>query len=522
MRIRPIRWIQRFFNDFLLQPLLLFVNAISPSRLIRRAGLRTNQAVNTVAAVTVTRSSNRPRRKWSHLLLGIPAILIAIGGISFTIRATANQRDLGQRYWRQALVAIGSKDYRAAQLYLMRAADAGDVDSREVDFALAVVYGELGYAGRAMEVFLKLAPVNRSGFPKAHRHLAILISSDRSSVRDNATLNAWHWHLTHADQTESPAVQESFGNYYLAVDDIPSAISSFSKAAASYPQLYLVVANLHARLGNTEFRAATLQQSKLRFAEKVTQDPYDRDSRVVYATTLLALGNLSEAEQVLRTGMRLDPEGPYQSLLAATFVQLHDKLMAMGPETHAEALQQLRNAFEFDANFAPAMSRLLGYAEIDQTAIAEFESMMNEILASGRGTALAHLALSNLAWLKKDTDKTTFHLEQAIALDATMPVIANNLAWMLAHGDPPELDRALNIAQAVIEDFPDNPRFLDTRGTILIKMGRNKEGLVDLEKALPLMPDAKSIHEKIAAAYEGLGMESLAELHRRKANPDRI
>lgn len=489
---------------------------LSPDRLLRRASRRTTQAVNSVAAVAKPRSSNRPRRKWSHLFVGIPALAFALGGVAFTLSATANQRNLGQKYWQQALAAIGRSDYQAAQIYLSRASDAGDVDSREVQFALAVVYGELGYAGRAMEVFQQLAPVNRSGFGKAHRHLAILIGSQNDPARGNETLAAWLWHLTHADQQESAPIQESWGKYYLAVDDLRSAILAFGRAASQYPQLYLTIANLQQRLGQVEMRVETLKRSRLRFSEKVTENPYDRDSRVIYATTLLALGELTEAEQVLRTGLRLDPDGPFRTLLAATFVQLHDKLMDRGSDYHAEALQQLRNALEFDSNFGPAMSRLMGYAQVDDSAIPELEKMLNEVLASGRGTALAHLALSNLAWLKKDQDVAAFHLEQAIGLDANMPVIANNMAWLLAHDDPPELERALKIADAVIEDYPDNPRFLDTRGTVLVKMQRFQDGLVDLEKALPGMPDRGTIHAKIAEAYEQLGMTALAKTHREK------
>src|SRR5205807_5888267 len=80
--------------------------------------------------------------------------------------------------------------------------------------------------------------------------------------------------------------------------------------------------------------------------------------------------------------------------------------------------------------------------------------------------------------------------ELAYELNPDSPTIANNFAWMLAYGDnrapvlAPDLQRALRMINQVIEtvpkDYPHQPEFHGTRGTIYLKMGRYKEALADL------------------------------------------
>ncbi|HBJ37209.1 MAG TPA: hypothetical protein DDZ51_21130 [Planctomycetaceae bacterium] len=512
MKFRPLRTLRRVYRDFIARPLKGLLRFLSPVKLIRRTFKSLWALIRRIQGKATT---GRPRRKWLHLLVGIPAVLLAIFAMAVSVKAGVNQRGLGQEYWRRGLAAIGRDDYRAAQLHLMRASAARDVDSREVDFALAVVWERLGFAGRSMQTFQNLAPTNRPGFPKAHRHLAMLINRDIRQ-RDNELMTRWFWHLTHSDEQKSAELQQVWGNYYLAMDDIRAAINAYSQAASKYPQLFLTISSLYERLGQVELRMSTLRLSRDRYAELVTKDPNDRNSRVVFATTLLQLGELTEAERVLRTGLRIDPDGPYKLLLAAMFVQLHDKLKERGADYEVLAVQQLRNSLEFDPNFEPALTRLLGFAKVNEAAIPQIRDMLNKLLVSGEGTAVAHITLSNLAWLEKKPEVAAIHLQQAMSLDNKMPVIANNLAWLLAHDkDDPKLDRALEIVEAVVKDNPDNSRFLDTRGTILAKLGRDRDALVDLEKALPGMPDRAPVHGKLAEIYDRLQMKEIAEGHRK-------
>lgn len=495
-------------------------SAAGPGRAVSRTGRAVSR---TVQKVTENQSTLRPSRRWTHLVVGLPGLLLAGGAVAATLWSMGDRRQLGQEYWRRGLEAIDRGNFAAAQLFLNRAAVGAGVDSREVDFAMAVVNERLGFTGRSTDIFRRLAPVNRTGFGKAHRHLAITISqqsaADPLADVEPETLLAWSWHLQHADEQASAAVRQAWGNYYLAVDDVESAVTAYSAAARQFPQLYLQIAELQGRLGRLELRTETLQTSRERYRREVSDRPRDAQARMIYATTLMALGELREAERVLQTGKRIDPEGPYDSLLASMYVQLHDQLRERDDNAaRAEAIAQLRNALQIDPNFAPALNRLMSYAQVERENIPQLREILNELLVSGRDSAMAHLALSNLAWLEQDIETTKFHLRQAIGLDGKMPVIANNLAWMLAHQQPPRLEQALGMIDPVVEQFPENARFLDTRGTILSRLGRNHDALIDLEKALPAFPDPRKLHGKLAAIYADLGMSDLARQHERRAS----
>lgn len=97
------------------------------------------------------------------------------------------------------------------------------------------------------------------------------------------------------------------------------------------------------------------------------------------------------------------------------------------------------------------------------------------------------------------------------------PVLANNHAAMLATR-PGDADPAgaLEIIDGVLVKHPDVPSFLDTKGQILLQLGRVEESVVVLEAALKGAPD-RGTHAALAEAYSRLGQTEQAGSHRRLA-----
>ena len=108
-------------------------------------------------------------------------------------------------------------------------------------------------------------------------------------------------------------------------------------------------------------------------------------------------------------------------------------------------------------------------------------------------------------------------MERAFQLDSRFAVLANNLAWLLAHSSSPDLDRALKIAETVVAKNPANARFRDTLGTILMKQKKFDQAVAEFKKALLNIPDKKSVHLKLAAIYHELGKKNLAASHENRA-----
>ena len=91
---------------------------------------------------------------------------------------------------------------------------------------------------------------------------------------------------------------------------------------------------------------------------------------------------------------------------------------------------------------------------------------------------------------------------------------------MLAHADPPQTERALQLIEAALQAIPNHPEYHETRGQILLQLGRPKDAIQDLELALKAIPVTRrgGVHDGLARAYEALGDHDLAQRHRKLAD----
>jgi predicted Zn-dependent protease len=74
----------------------------------------------------------------------------------------------------------------------------------------------------------------------------------------------------------------------------------------------------------------------------------------------------------------------------------------------------------------------------------------------------------------------------------------------------------LQVAEAA-QRLSKHPESYDTLGTILMKLGRPSEALVQLETALRSLPGRPALHRKLADVYQQLGNAKLAAEHRQLA-----
>jgi predicted Zn-dependent protease len=160
------------------------------------------------------------------------------------------------------------------------------------------------------------------------------------------------------------------------------------------------------------------------------------------------------------------------------------------------------------------LRRLWGLASAKGPDAERAAALLKAQLVEGRSVGMAHLALGTIAWDNGRKDEGQLHLEQAYRAGPHVPVVGNNLAWMLAHSDPPQYDRALEVIGRVLEAHPNEPRFRGTRGHVLAKIGRWKDAVPDLEAALAADPKNAALHAVLADAYSTLGDPVLSSLHK--------
>jgi Tfp pilus assembly protein PilF len=145
--------------------------------------------------------------------------------------------------------------------------------------------------------------------------------------------------------------------------------------------------------------------------------------------------------------------------------------------------------------------------------------MLEQQIVEGNSIALAHFALGAAKWMDGDQGAALWHTERALQLQPNLTDVANNFAWLLAQGESPDLSRALVMIDAALQKQPGDYRYLDTRGTILMKLQRWEDALTDFESILPRVParDRAGVHQNLAEIYSRLGRTELADRHRSEA-----
>jgi tetratricopeptide (TPR) repeat protein len=126
-------------------------------------------------------------------------------------------------------------------------------------------------------------------------------------------------------------------------------------------------------------------------------------------------------------------------------------------------------------------------------------------------------AAGTVAATMGEPEKAKEYLQRAVQKDPANAVAWNNYAWIVAQEPEGDLDDALTAVNKALQLSPDEFRFRETRGQIFIRLGKWQSAVEDLEFAANAMPDSADIHGSLAKAYEALGDQQLARVHREHA-----
>jgi len=112
-------------------------------------------------------------------------------------------------------------------------------------------------------------------------------------------------------------------------------------------------------------------------------------------------------------------------------------------------------------------------------------------------------------------------LELALALDADRLSACKALAWIYATGPGPlrQPERALLLAEKVVQQQPDDPGALNTLGVVYYQLGRWACAVETLEDAMTANSEGGTAHDRffLAMCYCKLGEPAVARDHYRQA-----
>lgn len=244
-------------------------------------------------------------------------------------------------------------------------------------------------------------------------------------------------------------------------------------------------------------------------------NPGNTPVRLALAETYRILDDYNNAERVLVEGTKLglkDEKDLHVALANLYTIQLQRLGRNIKPEMQLQLVQAI---LDHDPGNTYMLQRLLAMAEDgDSEGAKQSKELIAKVIASGPRNPIAptfHMLRANYCFSKGEDEKARVHLEQAFKLNTQLPELANSYAWLVAISPPFDLQRALKLIDAVVETAPENPKYRDTRGQILTRMGKYEEALKDLEFAVQEMPNSRSVHRSLEYCYRNLGMKEKAD-----------
>jgi len=472
----------------------------------------------TILSYPLTLAQLSPKAR-NAFLLGSPAILMfiaTIASVTYTLFASDKVRD---RYRSRLHSAVAMKDYGIAKSIGTRlmSLDSKIASEAKLDFAIAL--GQSGELERATKIVEGLAPDDIPGYAAAHRIQALSVASKSGKSPDDKLLEKLRWHLEHSGDEPNVAIEQLWANYYLTVNQPSEAAKHFEIAARMDPKIYIGLADLYQRTGNEPGESRALRAAEKYFSKRLGDDPLLREERLMLALVQSRMNNIEAAESTVVTGVRLHPDDQMKREASSFFIVRYDRVAQNDPEDLATQMKYIENAIALDINNIEIYNRMITLYERarDSSEATKIRDMLEAMISEGKSAGLAHFALSSIYLLERNASKAEFHLNQSYKLNPNLPVVTNNLAWMVAHTKEPDLDRAMELALSAVKYAPETVSFRDTLATILMKQGKLEEAITEYQRILPRMPDARVAHRKLAEMYKQLDQPGLAKLHEAKS-----
>ena len=190
--------------------------------------------------------------------------------------------------------------------------------------------------------------------------------------------------------------------------------------------------------------------------------------------------NFDEARQKINRA--IEQNAGKNDVLAALHYLNADIFTAQKDSASAEA--ELKKAIELDEDYLPAYSAyaamLIGRNQTDE-AIEQYKKVVGK-----KPSASIYTLLGMLEEARNNFAEAEQYYRKSLEIAPESPIAANNLAWLIAEHTGGNLDEALRLAQAAVNQNQKAAGFYDTLGWIYYKKGLYSPAVEQLRKAVVL------------------------------------
>ncbi len=450
----------------------------------------------------------RPWR-WKLWLGAVPAVL-ALVGLGVTMAAVdVAPNAVRDRYRKWSDQALEENNTELAELSLRRLAQVSLTPKERFQLVLLTLKQNPA-AGRQM--LEGMVPSDRQGHVPAHFLLAtIQLKQQPMASADRAQAEA---HLKHCLDDDDYRARSHLvlGEMYHKAGESARAVPHLQQALLQLPDAAFLLVQAFTALKRADQVERVWRDFINRAEPSLKSNPDNQSLRLQLATALCELNRYDRALELLRHARPTGANATERQ--AICFVLARYAEYALKEDQFGKAYELISEGLALDPTNSRFYITLVLLAEGKSSNAAEATRRLEALLAVGGPLAdYIHILLGSAAVRAGDAPRATRHYEIAFARNAEAAVLANNLAYVLARTEPPQLERALEMVNRAIAKRPDDPRFRVTRGQIAVKQNRWAEAIVDLEFALQKMSGNSELHEGLAEAYAAVGEKSLAERH---------
>lgn len=471
-------------------------------------------------------------RSLRSLVLAVPALVFCVSFLSAASWGNKKSADniLG-RYAGRLVQAIRDSDTATARIAADRLVQMNPEEEQQ-KLRRALVEDELGDPELAGVLMQDLAKFD--GSASAAMWLASR-SGDRSQISQwpKEQLQEYcDWLMTaskNAPKDPRPLIELS--RLLQSYGDLRRAYAVLLPLATSDLEVCYMTVQLESKLGFKEQAKRRAVPLLSALQPLLIRMPQNMLLRFRCSELMILLGQSEEAVSLLRDGMLHAADEQQKAMLDDALVKaiLRDLDRETRMEkTAAGSLRKFRlldEAREINAEH-PLLKQALPKVCVDSYAYNTPD------VNAARDAVYAILEPDQIRFIEGtvaiqrgqiDRAKSLLDTEEIVEDGKTQtPGVLNNLAHAILQEESPDLNRALQLCNRAVKAVPGHPYLRETRGQVLVRLGRFREAVSDLELGMYAPELREGIRPLLVKCYKELDMPEAADLMQRVINGEDI
>jgi tetratricopeptide (TPR) repeat protein len=456
--------------------------------------------------------TTRPLKNSLQTIPFVAVVLVAgLGTLDLVRNGVSVRRGL---YSQKVEKALQAKDFAEAALSIKVLMDL-QPDNENLALQIATIEWERGNRESALKIMEDRLAKSSSGnvafwLVKRRFELAKLSEWSRQDHEDFGRL--MEVAINDAISTDLRERQLVMAQYLVGINAGNEAVAFLTGLVPSSPDLALPAATLSLTLDRRDDAKRFATKAAEFYRGLLTTNSNDDETRMQLARALVILEKEVDAFRVLQESSTSEPKPQFLIAKADALVAWSARLKRESPGD--TSLQDRVRLIAEATKYAPAemfvLNSLVNIAiECRKSKDQEARSMVGKAIANVDGKAV-HFLRGTIAVMEGEMEKAVQELSLANQGDSTSSGTLNNLAVALYSKDDKNLDEALRLVEMSVREIPNHPYFLETRGQILARMGRNEEAIRDLEYASRVPELVKDVLPTLIQCYRKLGLDDMA------------